>query len=121
MGVKYSLFLRWGTTIVGENFDRWGSICYISLLFSISIFTQKCQNIILGHLRTVNGELCRSYREKISFKLKYDIKTWLQIFKNRYHGKQIHINETNDQHMRISTSDRDEHMSTKSIETDKFQ
>ena len=79
MGVWYSLFLiaddnsaRWGWIIlysfvgelqvVGDNFDRGGS-----LLFSVSIYTQKCQNIILGHLRTINGELCGSYREMISF------------------------------------------------------
>ena len=83
-GVKYSLFLiaddnsaRWGwgilyscigeLQVVGYNFDRWGSIRYIHPLFSFSIYTQKCQNIILGHLQTINGELCSSYREKISF------------------------------------------------------
>ena len=63
---------RWGWSIlysfvgelqaVGDDYDRWGS-----LLFSFSIYAQKCQNIILGHLRTVNGELCGSYREKKSF------------------------------------------------------
>ena len=63
---------RWGWSIlysfvvelqvVGDNYDRWGS-----LLFSFSICAQKWQNIILGHLRTVNGELCGSYRENISF------------------------------------------------------
>ena len=62
---------RWGWSIfysfvgelqvVGDNYDRWGS-----LLFSFSIYVQKWQNI-LGHLQTVNGELCGSYREKISF------------------------------------------------------
>ena len=85
MGGKNSLFLiiddnsaRWGASIlysfigrlqiVNDNFDRWGSIHYIRLLSSSSsIYTQKCQNNILGHLRTVNGELCGSYREKISF------------------------------------------------------
>ena len=48
--------------VVGDNYDRWGS-----LLFYFSIYAQKGQNITLGHLRTVNGELCGSYREKISF------------------------------------------------------
>ena len=63
---------RWGWSIlysfvgelqvVGVNYDRWGS-----LLFSFSINAHIRQNIILGHLRTVNGELCDSCREKISF------------------------------------------------------
>ena len=50
-----------------DDFDRWRSSHYVHLLFSFPIYTQKCQNIILGHLRTVNGELYGSYREKISF------------------------------------------------------
>ena len=63
---------RWGWSILysfvgelqvdGDNYDRWGS-----LPFSFSFYAQKLQNIILGHLRTVNSELCGSYREKISF------------------------------------------------------
>ena len=50
---------RWGWSIlysfvgelqvVGDNYDRWGS-----LLFYFSIYAQEWQNIILGHLRTVN-------------------------------------------------------------------
>ena len=59
MEVKYSLFL-----IADDNSARWGGL---RLLFSFCIYTQKCQNIILGHLRTVNGELCGYYRENISF------------------------------------------------------
>ena len=64
--ILHSFVLR--LQIVGDNFDRWGSIRNIRLLSSSSIYNQKCQNIILGHLRTVNGELCGSYREKIGFK-----------------------------------------------------
>ena len=74
-----------------ENFDRWGSIRYIHLISSSSIYTQKCQNIILGHLGTFIGELCGSYREKIIFKLKFNIKTWLKVFQNQYNEKQIHV------------------------------
>ena len=60
MGEKYSLFL-----IADDNSARWEWTT--SVEFSFSIYTQKCHNIIHGHLRTVNGELCGSYREKISF------------------------------------------------------
>ena len=67
--------------VVGDNYDRWGS-----LLFSYSIYAHKWQNIILGHFRTVIGELCGSCREKV-LKLKYIIETWLKIFKNQYHEK----------------------------------
>ena len=49
------------------------------------------------------------------------MKTWLKIFKNRYHEKQFHINETNEQRMRGFTSDRYQKMSTRSIETGKLQ
>ena len=49
--------------IVGDNFGRWGSICYICLQSSSSINTQKCQNIVLELL----CELCGAYRENISF------------------------------------------------------
>ena len=73
--------------VVGDNYNRWGCLLFFS------IYAQNWQNIILGHLRTVNGELCGSYREKIIFKLKYNTKTWLKIFKNQnqYHEKQMHI------------------------------
>ena len=72
--MKYSLFLiandnsaRWGgLQVVGDDFNRWRSI-RIRILFSFSIYTQKCQNIIVEHLRNVNGALFGSYREKISF------------------------------------------------------
>ena len=56
-----------GLQVVGDDFDRRETIRYKHLLFSYSIYTQKCQNIILGHLRTVNGKLCGSCRENISF------------------------------------------------------
>ena len=68
---------RWGRSIlhsvigslqiVGYNSDRQRNIININILSSSSIYTQKCQNISLTHLRTVNGELCDSYSEKISF------------------------------------------------------
>ena len=133
MGVKYSLFLkvddnsaRWGWSIlysfvrrlqiVGDNFDRWGSIRNVCLLSSSSIYNQICQNIILGLLQTVICELCGSYRENISFKLKFNnIKTWLKICKNRYHEKQVHTNETNEQR------DHNQHIFMHSIETDTLQ
>ena len=61
-------YARWGWStlysldrelqVVGDNYDRCGS-----LLFSFSIYAQEWQNIILGHLRTVNGELCDLQRE----------------------------------------------------------
>ena len=44
-----------------------------------------------------------------------------KYFKNRYHEKKIHVNETNEQRMGKLTSDRDHHMSTCSIETNKLQ
>jgi hypothetical protein len=49
-----------------------------------------------------------SYRGKISFKLKFNIKTWLKTLKNRYHERQIHVNETNEQLMQRLASDRNQ-------------
>jgi hypothetical protein len=86
MEVKYSLILivddnsgRWRISILysfvgrlqiaGDDFDKWGSICYIRLLSSSSIHTEKCQNIIFGHLQTVKSELCGSYGENMFLNL----------------------------------------------------
>ena len=55
------------------------------------------------------------------FKLKFNIKTWLKIFKNRYRDTQVHIDETNEQRMQRLTSDRNQHMFTRSIESDALQ
>jgi hypothetical protein len=54
-------------------------------------------------------------------KLKFNIKTWIKIFKNRYQEIQVHINKTNQQPIRILTSDRNQNMFTLPIESDILQ
>ena len=60
--------------ITDDNSARWGWSILCSFVGELQvvgdnydIYAQEWQNIILGHLRTVNGELCDSCREKISF------------------------------------------------------
>ena len=55
------------------------------------------------------------------FKVKFNIKTCLKIFKNRDHDKQAHINETIEQWMWKLTSDRKHPMFMLSIGSDGLQ
>ena len=60
------------------------------------------------------------FKDKV-FEVKSIIKTWLKLFNNRYRDKRAHINETNEQRMRRLVSDRNQHMFTRSIESDTLQ
>ena len=87
---------RWGWSIlysfvgelkvVGDNYGRWES-----LLFSFSIYAQNDKILYLDIYELLMVNYVALTGRRYVFKLKYNIKTWLKIFKNQYHEKQMHI------------------------------
>ena len=92
MGTKYSFIGR--LQIVCDNSDRQQSILY-TLLFILR--NAKMLYLDIYELLIVNYVALTEKR--YVFKLKFNIKTWLKIFKIQYHEKQVHINEPNEQRM----------------------